>query len=197
MAQELSLDVIPVDLFSIDVDEADERIEELESLGELTPEDELILASYKQASSDKNVIELSTALSSTHQNKRGNMRAPFVNGIPSIAVARASWPTVRVKTWPDGRIRFSKGRDKIETLVPASLTAGEFNKVADSPVPFVPVRVRPKDGLENYYLLWEATWREAPTDPVILRSLGHDFFEVLDVYELTDLEARVIAKTRR
>ena len=40
-------------------------------------------------------------------------------------------------------------------------------------VPTVPIHLRPKRGLANYHVLWEAEWaRIPPIDPMLLRRIG-------------------------
>ena len=40
-------------------------------------------------------------------------------------------------------------------------------------VPLIPIHLRPKRGLQNYHVLWEAEWRPAPpVDPLLLRRIG-------------------------
>jgi hypothetical protein len=39
--------------------------------------------------------------------------------------------------------------------------------------PLIPIHLRPKRGLQNYHVLWEAEWRPAPPlDPLLLRRIG-------------------------
>jgi hypothetical protein len=44
-------------------------------------------------------------------------------------------------------------------------------------VPIVPVHLRPKHGLQNYHILWEAEWHPVPpTDPMLLRRYAGDLW---------------------
>src|SRR5258708_4807132 len=54
-----------------------------------------------------------------------------------------------------------------------SLRNGQSTHEAEAIVPLVPVHLRPKRGLENYHILWEAEWtRVVPRDPMLLRRIG-------------------------
>mgnify|MGYP001563269002 CR=1 FL=1 len=56
-------------------------------------------------------------------------------------------------------------------------------------VPLIPPNLRPGETqLKKYWILWEATWEEAPRDPMLLRHLAGDLYIVLAAWDLTDLE---------
>ncbi len=69
-------------------------------------------------------------------------------------------------------------------------------------VPLVPPRHLPAGRaghtthtLDRYHILWEADWQRAPQprDPALLRHIGGDLWSVLAVWDLTPLEAAVLA----
>lgn len=61
-------------------------------------------------------------------------------------------------------------------------------------VPLVPVHLRPKRGLANYHILWEAEWtRVVPRDPYLLRRIGGDLWLVVAMWDLTDVERAALA----
>jgi hypothetical protein len=62
-------------------------------------------------------------------------------------------------------------------------------------VPLIPIHLRPKRGLQNYHILWEAEWRPAPpVDPLLLRRIGvSDLWVVLAAWELTEVERAALA----
>jgi hypothetical protein len=64
-------------------------------------------------------------------------------------------------------------------------------------LPFIPPQHRPKRGLENYHILWEAEWeKKPPVDPYLLRRIGKsDMWMVLAAWDLTPVEQAVM-KTR-
>lgn len=56
-------------------------------------------------------------------------------------------------------------------------------------VPLIPLDVRPKRGLQNYHILWEADWKAVPRDPLLLRRIGKgDLWLVLAQWDLTEVE---------
>lgn len=62
-------------------------------------------------------------------------------------------------------------------------------------VPHIPPEHRPKRGIQNYHILWEADWQYAPpVDPMLLRRLGKDgdIWLVVAVWDLTDVERAVM-----
>jgi len=64
-------------------------------------------------------------------------------------------------------------------------------------VPIIPGYLRPKRGLQNYHILWEAEWsRGVPVDPYLLRRIGQgDLWLVVAAWELTEVE-RAAMSTR-
>jgi hypothetical protein len=64
-------------------------------------------------------------------------------------------------------------------------------------VPIVPIHLRPKRGLANYHILWEAEWtRVYPRDPYLLRRFGGDAWLVVAAWELTDVERAVMSQRK-
>lgn len=62
-------------------------------------------------------------------------------------------------------------------------------------VPLVPIQHRPKRGLANYHVLWEAEWRKVvPVDPFLLRRIGKaDLWAVVAMWDLTEVERGALA----
>lgn len=61
--------------------------------------------------------------------------------------------------------------------------------------PLIPIDLRPKRGLENYHVLWEAVWHPAPpVDPMLLRRIGEaDLWVVLAAWDLGEVERAALA----
>ena len=59
-------------------------------------------------------------------------------------------------------------------------------------VPIVPVKLRPKIALSNFQILWEADWQKAPVDPLLLRRVTSDMYEVIAEWDLTEVERLVL-----
>jgi hypothetical protein len=62
-------------------------------------------------------------------------------------------------------------------------------------LPLVPVHLRPRRGLANYHILWEAEWEPIPPrDPYLLRRIGKaDLWLVVAHWNLTEVERAVLA----
>lgn len=62
-------------------------------------------------------------------------------------------------------------------------------------VPLVPIHLRPKRGLANYHVLWEAEWeRVTPRDPYLLRRIGQaDLWLIVAHWDLTEVERAALA----
>jgi hypothetical protein len=62
-------------------------------------------------------------------------------------------------------------------------------------VPIIPLHLRPRRGLQNYHVLWEAEWQPLPPrDPYLLRRIGKaDLWLVVAHWELTEVERAALA----
>jgi hypothetical protein len=62
-------------------------------------------------------------------------------------------------------------------------------------VPVIPAYLKPKRGLANYHILWEAEWEPVPpTDPYLLRRIGKaDLWLVVAHWELTEVEMAALS----
>ena len=62
-------------------------------------------------------------------------------------------------------------------------------------MPVIPVHLRPRRGLQNYHVLWEAEWeRIPPRDPMLLRRIGRgDMSLVVAAWDLTEVERAALA----
>ena len=66
---------------------------------------------------------------------------------------------------------------------------------AASLVPTPPLHLRPKRGLANYHVLWEANWTPTPPgDPLLLRRIGQaDLWLVVASWDLTAVEKAALS----
>lgn len=65
-------------------------------------------------------------------------------------------------------------------------------------VPLIPVHLRPKRGLANYHILFEAEWTQRyPVDPYLLRRFGGDAWVVVAAWDLTEVERSVMSSRIR
>jgi hypothetical protein len=65
----------------------------------------------------------------------------------------------------------------------------------EAQVPIIPVHLRPRRGLENYHVLWEAEWHPVPPrDPYLLRRIGKaDLWVVVAHWDLTEVERAALS----
>jgi hypothetical protein len=66
---------------------------------------------------------------------------------------------------------------------------------AEATVPLIPIQHRPRRGLANYHVLWEAEWKKAvPVDPFLLRRVGKaDLWAVVAMWDLSEVERAALA----
>jgi len=122
--------------------------------------------------------------------------------LPKLALIRADAAHCHLTMDRDGSAQFSMDRWPQErhwrrTVI---LPRGTFpprtdRSLAEAIVPMVPIHLRPKRGLQNYHILFEAEWqRVVPKDPMLLRRLGKgDLWLVLAAWDLTEVERAALA----
>jgi hypothetical protein len=123
-------------------------------------------------------------------------------GLPKLAIVRADFKACWCDVLTDGRVRFgvaqsawhrNRGR---EIELPAGSLPNRARWVRGCAMaPIIPVHMRPKRGLQNYHVLWEAEWSPVPPgDPLLLRRIGRgDLWLVTAAWDLTEVEKAALA----
>ena len=125
------------------------------------------------------------------------------DGLPKLAIVRADATKCFVEMRTDGAARMSADRWPRELYVRRNIdfTAGSFpdgnrkRRAGEAIAPLVPIDIRPKRGIENYHVLFEAVWQPVPpVDPLLLRRIGEaDLWVVCGAWDLTEVERTVLA----
>lgn len=152
-------------------------------------EDRAILRGYNQVIRGRKLIQLSKVIAAGGADEQGR---------PRLAVMRADERLCYVVFGSDGSLGFraSEFHRSIRTEFPGgTMPSGKWGR-AQSIVPLIPPRHRPADALSNYHILWEADWKEVPSDPALLKHLGGDLWAVCAVWDLTALEIAVLGGRR-
>jgi hypothetical protein len=122
-------------------------------------------------------------------------------GFPKLAICPAHMPTC---FWRPGsnvctfgpRSPRSNQRSGIVRMDWPGLRTGLWE--GEAIVPLIPIHLRPKRGLQNYHILWEAEWaKRYPVDPYLLRRFGGDAWIVVAAWDLTDVERAVMSQVQR
>ena len=171
-------------------------------------EDDQLQSLYASISKGARVLNLRAAFQQTGLN---------ANGQPKLAIARANWRDVHFRpraamgknfvSWSvvDGAGGFSPHRNWncLASVQNLWLPGGTFDDLKltrqglKSPVPHIPPACRPKFGLHNYHILFEVEeWQTYPTDPFLLRRISGMLFMVEAEWDLTPLEAELLASMR-
>jgi hypothetical protein len=133
-------------------------------------------------------------------------------GFPKLALCRADAVSCKISMSIDGsadmhagdverRSRgWRQGGGTMQSRNCFSFPAGTFASKerrwrGEALVPVPPLNLRPRRGLMNYHVLWEAEWsRIAPSDPYLLRRIGKaDMWLVVAMWELTPVEKAALA----
>jgi hypothetical protein len=122
-------------------------------------------------------------------------------GLPKLAIMRATEKRCFFRGESDGAARFSdtqypRAKDRNTITYPrGSFTFPRQVWQAEAMLPTIPLHLRPKRGLANYHVLWEAEWKKiAPVDPMLLRRIGKaDLWLVVAAWDLTPVEQAALA----
>jgi len=127
-------------------------------------------------------------------------------GQPKLAIMRADKRLCYLDLMSDGRAimhadrtgwKLARAAASLKFEFPAgTFPASSRTRRLESVVPHIPPDIRPKRGIQNYHILYEAVWRrEIPVDPMLLRRVGKtgDVWVVCGAWELTELERMVLA----
>ena len=161
--------------------------------------DEALMKGYREIAAGRQVLYLPDTIREGGRTEEG---------YPKLAIARADWThvTADMKSQCTSvkftRDRWTKREGACNTLrMPPSLwpaIPGPTPSDARAIVPLVPPRYRPPAALSNYHILFEAEWKPIPPrDPALLKDLGGGMYAVLAVWDLTDLEMKVLGMVRR
>lgn len=167
-----------------------------------TPADAEIAAIYKRIAQGKTVIRALESIRNAGLNSEG---------LPKLAIARADESVIKLRDADnDNQAVFShsgagswrqrnESRTKIIRVpwdgfrLPQSQSRRKWEYEAQ--VPLIPVHLRPRRGLANYHILWEAEWtKRYPVDPYLLRRFGGDAWLVVAAWDLTDVERAVMSQ---
>lgn len=121
--------------------------------------------------------------------------------LPKLAIVRADCDRCFLSTQSDGAATFLSGvrwengrtaKDKVFKF-PSGSFPGISRKDASAVTPHIPPDIRPRRGIQNYHVLFEAVWKnEPPVDPLLLRRMGDDVWLVCGAWELTPVERSVM-----
>lgn len=172
-----------------------------------TPADAEIEAIYKRIAKGATVIRALESIRVAGLN---------AEGLPKLAICRAHvsqcWLHLSTHTATFNSIRNPRSNDtrsmvqvdwpdfirdhKVAMKLPANQHMPRYEYEAR--VPLIPVHIRPRRGLANYHILWEAEWtKRYPVDPYLLRRIGGDAWLVVAAWDLTDVERAVMSSRVR
>lgn len=125
------------------------------------------------------------------------------DGFPKLGIVRADASQCFLRLYDNGSARMSS------TMSPSNSSHRQYVDFprgsfpvsarghywrAESIVPPCPLQYRPRRGLANYHILFEAEWhRRIPVDPLLLRRVGKaDLWAVLAAWDVTEVERAVL-----
>lgn len=169
----------------------------LEQRAHHEPHDKQITQIYERLSRGETVIYALDAI------RRAGCTA---EGLPRLAIARCDMPFVYLhvrerrgaapvvcfgeRAWWLNRRRLDSKNIRLE-WPRCPVRCDRVSAV----VPAIPAHLRPRRGIQNYFVLFEAAWGRAyPIDPYLLRRFGPDAWAVVAGWELTESERAVMSQ---
>jgi hypothetical protein len=164
-----------------------------------TPADVEIQSIYKRIAQGHTVIRAFESIRAAGMNEQG---------LPKLAIMRADVKLCYLHQNTDQAVfsfeRFHQSwRRAPRAKMPRELRMDwpglkSSNIICEAIVPLIPVHLRPRRGIENYAILWEAEWtKRYPVDPYLLRRFGGDAWLVVAAWDLTDAERAVMSERVR
>lgn len=172
------------------------------------PIDHEVMRAYQLLSQGRLVIKAIESVATAGLKTEGADK-----GFPKLALVRADAPSCKVQMSKDGSAHMHAGdmepkwrswrtgpsgvvRSKNVFVFPVGTFTGAADRYRGEAIaPMVPIHLRPKRGLENYHVLFEAEWTKiAPVDPFLVRRIGKsDLWAVCAMWELSEVERAVLA----
>ena len=126
--------------------------------------------------------------------------------LPKLALARADAKLCRLDAYQNGAAAMTSlgkedewatgrmARSRIFRFAANSFPGIAVKYKSRAWAPHIPPDIRPRRGIENYHVIWEALWERAPpVDPILVRQIGkNDFYMVLAQWDLTEVEREVM-----
>ena len=182
--------------------QAIQKLEEYEEAARKRPDlvadiDRTLMLAYKSLAQGKRLIDVNDAL------RHGGLN---LSGIPKLAIARANAASSTVKWFDHGAAKFfwnekavwdaRFGSDRFCWTTPRGTFENNLltnRREYRTFVPMIPLPLRPKHHLENYFILWEANWHPEPSrDPYLLRPIAGPLMEILAEWDLTPIEIAAV-----
>lgn len=164
----------------------------------MTDADVEIAAIYKRIAQGKTVIRALESIRVAGLDE---------SGLPKLAIARADQSRAYIAARENEAVfspdrsyweRRNESRSKTIRVPWEGFKTPQGRWHAEATVPLIPIHLRPRRGLQNYHILWEAEWtKRYPVDPYLLRRFGGDAWLVVAAWDLTDVERAVMSSRLR
>lgn len=162
----------------------------------LLPEEKACLTTARQLKKGRRVIDLYRVFKAVSSDAKGR---------PALALANASWKWCYYVRERDTARFYKENRKYDKSMkhcyrVPGTMMAGPIPEMyktisGKAVVPTIPPNLRPEGPIDQYHILFEASWEDVPTDPILLKNIPgtNNLFVVLAHWDLTEIERAVLA----
>lgn len=162
-----------------------------------TPVDREIKRTYREIAKGNTVIKALESIVTAGAHEDGTPKLGLVRADQTRCIMRRTYegsfsmsaPGFDNKSRPASDMHYGFPDGSLPVQADAS-TGRHWWQPREAIVPIIPLHLRPRTGLHNYHILWEAEWnRTVPVDPFLLRRLGKgDLWLVVAAWDLTEVE---------
>jgi hypothetical protein len=174
-----------IETIIIDQAQAEAKLREYRAIPaqSVLDEDLVLRRLYRAAKAGLPILNVAKAFQSTGLSEKGH---------PRLAMARATWKTVYWRYSYDAFCDARTGRvNKPNRITPP--VNWRVRSDLHTPVPHIPPSLRPQEGLDKYFVLFEVPdWTEYSADPFLLRHIAGWLYAVHGEWELTELETSLL-----
>jgi len=151
--------------------------------------DRAVMAGYRALTKGNLVIDLVQVMKEA---------GTFENGLPRLAIVRADHQTCFCWRGVNGSATFNNEKWSNFKCISIPIDTFERRKEVvegNAIVPLIPPKYRPSPSMiKNYFILWEAHWKEVPKDPALLKYLAGNLYAVVAMWNLTPIEQAVLRR---
>lgn len=155
------------------------------------PDDEALMLCYRAIARGQTVLDLRQTILDAGFHEDGLPKLAIVHAAAKRCNVTHHWSELVYSDEKPDRRNAMEHRRIVFRGMPQG-PEGHRYETGRADVPIIPPKLRPVEALETYSILWEADWRRAPADPLLLKRLTTIFYAVIAQWDLTPLEQAVM-----
>lgn len=163
---------------------------------------------YRMMGQGRKLIDIEIAFGAAGMDEKARPNIALARASLETAFCHTNWDTVAIGSSEDAARHARQRTQALLTYHRISFPATwmgvgleeykaakeqEWRATYSSPVPVIPIELRPKGGLSTYHILFEAKWQSIPNpDPLLLKHCTGTLFAVLAEWDMSEIELAVL-----